>query len=202
MVGTEHTVRTGGRQLRRDAATNRDRVLAAAVAAVRREGVGVPLATIAAEAGVGVGTLYRHYPSREALLVAITHRSFRLVLDAAQSAADVGGKAIESIRHFLDRTIEHGADLVLPLSGGPVLFDDGTVALRTMVHDTLEQIIRRGWHDGSIRPDVTARDIIIFGALLTQPLPHVPDWKAIARRQATIYLYGVASTSDVGDHES
>ncbi len=44
-------------------AANRDRVLAAAAAAIRREGAGVPLATIAADAGVGVGTLYRRYPS-------------------------------------------------------------------------------------------------------------------------------------------
>jgi len=175
------------RELRRDAAANRDRVLAAAAAAVRREGAVVPLATIAADAGVGVGTLYRRYPSREALLAALTHRSFRLVLDAAHSAANSGDLAIDSLRDFLDRTIEHGADLVLPMHGGPVLLDPDTIALRTEVHDTVDQVLRRGHLDGTIRPDITAFDIIVFGALLAQPLPHVRDWKRMTRRQAAIF---------------
>ncbi len=186
---------TGRRELRRDAATNRDRVLAAAAVAVRREGVGVPLATIAADAGVGVGTLYRHYPSREALLTALTHRSYRLVLDAAHRAANREEPAIASLRRFLDQTIEHGAYLVLPLHGGPVLFDECTVAMRTEVRDTLEQILRRGRHDGTVRPDVTAADIIMFGALLAQPLPHARDWTLSARRLASIYLDGLAITT-------
>ena len=180
------------RELRRDAATNRDRVLAAAAVAVRREGVGVPLATIASDAGVGIGTLYRHYPSREDLLTSLTHRSYRLVLAVAHRAADDDGPAIESLRRFFDQTVEHGADLVLPLHGGPVLLDQGTIALRTEVRDTLEKLLRRGRDDGTIRPDVTAVDIIIFGAFLAQPLPHAPDWKPTARRQARIYLDGLA----------
>lgn len=180
------------RELRRDAAANRDRVLAAAAAAIRREGTGVPLATIATDAGVGVGTLYRRYPSREALLAALTHRSFRLVLAASQRAADRDEAAIECLRGFIDQTIEHGGDLVLPMHGGPVLPDLETIALRTEVHDTLERVLRRGRDDGTIRSDVTAFDIIVFGALLAQPLPHVPDWKQAARRQALIFFGGLS----------
>lgn len=185
----------GGRSrgVRRDAVANRERVLVAAAVLVRQDGAGVPLATIAAAAGVGVGTLYRHYPSREALLTALTHRSYDLVLDAAHRAADSAETAIESLRRFLDQTIAHRADLVLPLHGGPVLRDPRTVALRTAVRDALERILRRGRHDGTIRPDVTAGDLIIFGALLAQSLPHVPDWDDAARRQAGIYLDGLAS---------
>jgi AcrR family transcriptional regulator len=180
-----------GRELRRDAAANRDRVLAAAAAAVRREGAGVPLATIAADAGVGVGTLYRHYASRDALLAALTHRSFRLVLAAAQRAADGEGTAIGNLRGFIDDTIAHGGDLVLPMHGGPVLLDAETIALRAEVRETLDRVLRRGRRDGTIRADVTATDIILFGALLAQPLPHVRDWKQAARRQARIFVDGL-----------
>jgi AcrR family transcriptional regulator len=183
------------RELRRDAAANRDRVLAAAAAALRREGAGVPLATIAADAGVGVGTLYRRYPSRAALLAALTHRSFGLVLNAAHRAADSEDTAIDSLRGFIDQTIEHGPELVLPLHGGPVLLDPDTIALRTEVHETIEHILRSGRQDGSIRPDVGALDIIVFGALLAQQLPHVPDWKLMARRQAVIYFDGLAGSA-------
>jgi AcrR family transcriptional regulator len=189
---TSDTKSSEQRELRRDAAANRDRVLAAAAAAVRREGAGVPLATIAADAGLGVGTLYRRYPSREALLAALTLRSFRLVLDAAQNAANSTGTGIDALRGFIDQTIEHGPELVLPMHGGPVPLDEDTVALRSEVHDTLEKVLRRGRRDGSIRAGVTAFDIIVFGALLAQPLPHVPDWRSAARRQARIYFDGLA----------
>ena len=187
--GSEHD------RLRRDAAANRDRLLSAAAAAVRREGAGVPLATIAADAGVGIGTLYRRYASREALLAALTHRSFQRVLEAARLAADSDGTAVDALRSFIDQTIDHGADLVLPLHGGPVPLDPGTQALRTEVHATIEQILSRGRQDGSVRPDVFAFDIVLFGALLAQPLPQVPDWKLMARRQAGIYLDGLAGTA-------
>ena len=191
--GTAETKSPGRRELRRDAAANRDRVLAAAAAAIRREGAGVPIATIAADAGVGIGTLYRRYPSREALLAALTLRSFRLVLDAAQSAADCTDSGIDALRGFIEQTIEHGPELVLPMHGGPVPLDEDTIALRSEVHATIEKVLRRGRQDGTIRADVTALDIIVFGALLAQPLPHVPDWRSAARRQAKIYFDGLAS---------
>ncbi|MEU0797080.1 TetR/AcrR family transcriptional regulator [Amycolatopsis sp. NPDC005961] len=179
------------RELRRDAIDNRDRVLAAAAVAVRREGTAVPMATIAADAGVGVGTVYRHYPSRDALLGALTHRSFQLVLETARRAAALDGPPIERIRFFLERTIEHGSDLVLPMHGGPAPSDQATVALRDETHRTLGSILEQGRDDGTIRADVTRADIVSFGALLAQGLPHVPDWKATARRQADIYLTGL-----------
>src|SRR5436305_12423722 len=110
MIGAVSESR-GGPGRRRDAIDNRDRVLAAAAAAVRREGTAVPMAVIAADAGVGVGTVYRHFPSREALLGALTRRSFQLVLAAAADAADTGQPGIAAVRDFLYRTVEHGPDL-------------------------------------------------------------------------------------------
>jgi len=153
----------------------------------------VPIATIAADAGVGVGTLYRRYPSRDDLLAALTLRSFRLVLGAAQSAAECTDSGIDALRGFIERTIENGPELVLPMHGGPVPLDEDTVALRSEVHATIDKVLRRGRQDGTIRADVTAFDIIVFGALLAQPLPHVADWRSAARRQAKIYFDGLAS---------
>lgn len=183
------------RELRRDAADNRDRVLAAAAAAVRREGTGVPMATVAADAGVGVGTVYRHFPSREALLGALTYRSFQLVLDAANRAAQSDGSGIEAVRCFLDQTIEHGAELVLPLHGGPPAADRETDSLQAEVRRTMGSLLHRGQHDGSIRRDVRTRDLVLFGALLAQQLPHVPNWIENARRLVDIYIAGLAPTA-------
>jgi AcrR family transcriptional regulator len=184
-------------KLRRDAAANRDRVLAAAAFAIRREGVKVPLATIAADAGVGVGTLYRRYPSRDALLTALTHRSFGLVLEAARRAAYSDEAAIRSLGRFLDETIEHGDELVLPMHGGPIVLEDEIIALRSEVHDTIDLLLSRGRQDGTIRSDVTAVDVVVFGAFLAQRLPHVPNWEHVARRQARIYLDGLAGAASM-----
>ena len=183
------------RELRRDAADNRDRVLAAAAAAVRREGAAVPMATVASDAGVGVGTVYRHFPSRDALLAALTLRSFQFVLDAATDAAENEQPAIMAVRDFLDRTIEHGPDLVLPLHGGPPVIDPDTLAVQAQVHRTLGTLLSRGHQDGTIRRDMRTADIVVFGAMLAQQLPHVPDWEHTARRLVDIYLAGMAPTT-------
>jgi AcrR family transcriptional regulator len=180
---------------RRDAADNRDKVLTAAAAAVLREGTAAPMATIAADAGVGVGTLYRHFPSREALLNALTRRSFELVLDTATRAAETDGPGIEAVRGFLDQTVQHGPDLILPLHGGPTALDEQTLAIQAAVHDQLSALLRAGVQDGTIRADVTARDLVIFGALLAERLPHVTDWDTAARRVVDIYVAGLAPTA-------
>ena len=183
------------RELRRDAADNRDRVLAAAAAAVRREGTAVPMATVAADAGVGVGTVYRHFPSREALLGALTRRSFQLVLEAATRAAATDRSGIEAVRCFLDQTVDHGADLVLPLHGGPLAADAETDALQVEVRRMIGSLLHRGQRDGTIRRDVRTRDLVLFGALLAQQLPHVPNWDESARRLVSIYVAGMAPTA-------
>jgi putative acetyltransferase len=180
--------------MRSDAAANRERVLDAAAAAVLREGEKVPIATVAADAGVGVGTLYRHFPTRRVLLAAVGHRSFRLVLDHARAAAARDEPAIDLIADFLERVLADRDGLILPLHGGPVSLDDETVALRVEIRAEIDAILRRGRADGTIRPDVTPIDVIITGALLAQPLPHVEDWDTVARRQMQIYLAGLAAS--------
>lgn len=185
-------MRAPTREPRRDAAVNRERLLAAAALAVKGEGEKVPMATVAADAGVGVGTLYRHYPTRAALLAALSHRSFVLVRDCARRVAERDEPGIDSIRAFLYQTIAHREDLILPLHGGPVFLDQETVALRAEIRAHLNEVLRRGRRDGTIRSDVSAEDIIITGALISRPLPHVADWDQTARRQARIYVAGLA----------
>jgi AcrR family transcriptional regulator len=181
--------------LRSDAVANRERLLAAAAVAIRREGPKAPIAAIAKGAGVGVGTLYRHFPTRAALFAALAERSYRLVLEHAREAADSDGPAILALGGFLERTIKRRDDLILPLHGGPVTLDAEAVALRKAISDALGEVLRRGRDDGTIRRDVNAVDIIMTGAQLAQPLAHVPEWDQVARRQAALFLAGLAATT-------
>jgi AcrR family transcriptional regulator len=188
-VSTEPATRR--RAPRSDAQANRERLLAAAAAEIRARGNHVPMAEIADRAGVGIGTLYRHFPTREHLLSALTARAFTLALQHARSAAERPGPAADAVGAFFAATIEHRDQLVLPLHGGPSDLDDEARQLRAEIRTVLGAILRRGRLDGSIRADVTPGDIIITGAQLAQPLATVANWDHQARRQARIYLAGL-----------
>src|SRR5690242_19715182 len=79
---------TKGRAARSDGLRNRELLVAAAVVAIHRDGPDVPMATIAAEAGVGVGTLYRHFATRQDLVEELTSRSMELMLTRIEAAMD------------------------------------------------------------------------------------------------------------------
>src|SRR5207237_1095163 len=93
------------RERRSDAASNNETLLRAATAAVHREGAHMPMATIAADAGVGIGTLYRHFRTREDLLNALTRRSFEQVLSNVQAAESNGTTGSDALRRFIEAAI-------------------------------------------------------------------------------------------------
>jgi AcrR family transcriptional regulator len=180
------------RPLRSDAVANRERVLEAAVVAIKRDGPSVPIASIAREANVGVGTLYRSYATREDLFEALEIRSLEKVHHLTnQIVASEALTGIEAIRDFLHRTVDHGAQLFLPYHGAPWIQSDELARLARGVRADISALLHRGVVDGTVRDDVSARDVIIFGALMAQPLPSVQDWDAAARRQIAFYIRGI-----------
>ena len=166
--------------------------MAAALKVIRRDGVGVPMATIADEAAVGVGTLYRHFAGRTELLDELTVRSFELVLGCATDSDRPELIGRECLRLFYLGTIDHRDQLVLPLHGGPSALSSRARDAQKRVHSAVRRIIARGISDGSVRPDTTVWDVIGFGALLAQPL-QAPNWKSTGRRMAEIYLAGLSA---------
>ena len=183
----------GEREQRSDAAHNRDVLVRAATAAVHREGVRVRMSTIAADAGVGVGTLYRHFATREELFDHLTQRSFAMVLDNATAAENGVSTGSDALRQFIEAAIRLREHLVLPLHGGPPITDPATIAVRDQVHRTIERLIDRGHRDGTIKAAVTPQDIVTLGALLAQPRSYGPGWNATCRRILSTYLSGLAS---------
>ena len=179
------------RAQRSDAARNHEALVRAATAAVHREGTRVSMATIAADAGVGIGTLYRHFPARQDLLNFLVHRSFEQVLSNVQAAQSDGTTASDTLRRFIEAAITQRNELVLPLHGGPPVTVPETLAVRGQIHRALQRIIERGRADGSIRHDVSPRDVVAFGAMLAQPRQSDPEWDATCRRLLATYVNGL-----------
>jgi AcrR family transcriptional regulator len=149
------------------------------------------MATIAADAGVGIGTLYRHFPTRDDLLSHLTHRSFEQVLANARAAERHGATATECLRLFIDAAISQRNELVLPLHGGPSPTSPATKTVRDEIHQIVGRIIDRGVADATLHSGITPLDIIAFGAMLAQPRRTDPDWDATCRRLLTTYLRGL-----------
>ncbi|MGX6608293.1 TetR/AcrR family transcriptional regulator [Micromonosporaceae bacterium Da 78-11] len=178
---------------RSDAVTNREGLVRAATAAVHREGPRVPMATIAADAGVGIATLYRHFPTRDQLLADLTHRSFERVLSNAQTADRAASSGIDALRRFIQAAVDQRNELVLPLHGGPPVSSAHTLAVRDRVHRAISHMIECGHQDGTINREVTARDIITLGAMLAQPRQPDLGWEATCGRLLDTYLDGLSA---------
>jgi AcrR family transcriptional regulator len=155
--------------LRADAARNREKVLRAARDAFAESGYGVPLDEIAARAGVGPGTVYRHFPTKEALFEAVVAARLRdLVTDARARAdsSDPGG----AFFGFLARVAaESAAKRDLP--------DAISVAgsLRDELNAALELLLQRAQRAGAVRADVRTPDLIVLLKGLFASLADVSD---------------------------
>ena len=194
--------RQSAREPRSDAAQNRDALVQAATAAVHREGIRVRMTTIAEDAGVGVGTLYRHFATREELLNHLTRRSFDMVLANAKAAENSASTGSDALRQFIEAAIALRDQLVLPLHGGPPVTDQATLAVRDQVHRTIARLIDRGRRDGTINTDVSPRDIVALGAMLAQPRSHGPGWNATCKRILSTYLDGLRTTGAASQGDS
>ena len=153
---------TAARPLRADAVRNRAKVLAAASEAFAAEGLAVPLDEIARRAGVGAGTVYRHFPTKEALFEAvITDRLLTLAADAEArlaSAEDAG----EAFFGFFYGTIYTGlakADLAEALASAGVGLCEDLQRAAGRLHAGLDGLLKRAQEAGAVRADVSVDDL-------------------------------------------
>jgi AcrR family transcriptional regulator len=182
---------SAARQPRKDASANRERVLDAAMELVHRDGERVPMATIAGHAGVGIGTVYRHFATREDLFSALVYRSFGMALANARAAAGEPGSALDGVRVFLTATLRDRDRFVLPLHGGPVIFNTAIREVQAEIRGVLQTLLDRGRATGQLRGDLTPVDLIVAASLLSRPLPNTDDWDALAQRQIELFLTGL-----------
>jgi AcrR family transcriptional regulator len=149
--------------LRRDAQRNRDRILAATRAAFQERGLDVGVDEIARRAEVGMGTLYRHFPTKDALIDAIVDARFA-ELTAAAARALAAPDAWTGFEAFLVAAVElQAADRGFKDALAARGRDEPRVkAARRKLHAVLDKLVERGREEGALRADLTAEDITVL----------------------------------------
>ena len=172
--GHDHPSAGAARPLRADAQRNRTRILEAAEVVFASEGIEAQVDTIADKAGVGVGTLYRHFPTKEKLCEAILlDRLSQLTLDA-QALAESGDPAA-AFFGFLEHIVEEGAakrDLLVAVMGASVEFEVAAADVKEGLHDALGALLERAQSVGAVRPDVTALMVMSLVGATCQATAH------------------------------
>jgi AcrR family transcriptional regulator len=159
-----------GTPLRADARRNRDQIIAAAKQVFLEQGPDVPMEDIARRAGVGVGTLYRRFPDRESLIVAVSRENFEgLVLEARAAAAEEP-TAWAAIVRLLQRSRELRLSVQLavlsPLARAIIQDDEQTHKCRQEIMSLLAELVTAAQADGAMRQDVGAGDVAVLCSLL------------------------------------
>lgn len=147
--------------LRADARRNRARVLAAAQEAFAAEGLAVPLDEIARRAGVGAGTVYRHFPTKEALFEAIVLDRMRHMIDVVRGLADAPDPGSVFYQVLTDIVEQNSMkrDLVDALAGTGLDLTGPLSEARADIRDALGVLLRRAQDAGAVRQDVGTGDL-------------------------------------------
>jgi AcrR family transcriptional regulator len=160
--------------LRADAARNRRRLLEAAARVFAERGLDAGVDEIAREAGVGIGTLYRRFPTKDDLIAAVLDDRFETIVAAIEeaAAADDPWAALEAVMAaFAEAAVVHRALLHnLAYSGchAPLV-----QAAKERVLEQLDAVLARARADGAVRDDVTARDLLALSGMLSR----LPPWQ-------------------------
>jgi AcrR family transcriptional regulator len=174
--------------LRADARRNRDQILAAAKTIFAVSGPEVPMEEIARAAGVGVGTLYRRFPDRDALVRAVAMDNFERVLIEAKVIAAEETSAWSALSRLLRQSVELQLSIQLAMASHRALVilkgDPEVRRLRDEILVVVDELVRGAQAEGRLRQDIGAGDIaILFATLLRQVRAKVPEVAEMAARR-------------------
>ncbi len=179
------------RKPRSDAQRNRERILQVAKEAFTRSGANTSLDDVAKDAGVGAGTLYRHFPTRDVLLEAVYRTEVEKLAAAQQRFAETM-PPVEALRAWMLLFVDYIAtkQIIAPalntLVGGPSKLYEGT---RAHIQGAIEALVKRAIKSGDIRKDLEPFDLL--RALIgVANVATSPDWQQSARRLVDILISG------------
>src|ERR1700756_3181995 len=177
------------RKPRSDAQRNRERILEVAKEAFTRSGANTSLDDIAKEAGVGPGTLYRHFPTREELLEAV-YRSEVEKLAAAERKFAETMPPLEALRAWMLLFVDYIATkkIIAPALNTHIGGHSEVIeASYAPIHEAIRALVKRAIKSGDIRRDVDAVDLLkaLIGVAF---MSATPDWQQSARRLVDILI--------------
>jgi AcrR family transcriptional regulator len=183
------------RKPRADAQRNRERILEVAKGVFTRDGAAASLDEIARQAGIGPGTLYRHFPARDTLIEAV-YRNEVEKLAAAEQRFAATMPPLEALRAWMLLFIDHvaGKMLIIPamntVAGGSMRLIEGS---RSLIHTAFATSVKRAIASGDLRSDTNPDDFerAMVGIFHTMAFP---GWEASARRLADILIAGSRAT--------
>lgn len=179
------------RKPRTDALRNRERILDVAKGAFTRHGAEASLDEIARQAGVGPGTLYRHFPTRDALIEAVYRSEVEKLAEAARGFA-ASMPPIEALRAWLLLFVDYIAakHIIAPalnsVAGGPSRIYEGS---RSLIHGAMEELVKRAKKSGHLRREVDASDLL-RAVIGVSYVGLGGDWQQSAKRLVEILIAG------------
>jgi AcrR family transcriptional regulator len=180
-----------GRKPRADAQRNRERILEVAKQAFTRSGADTSLDDIAKQAGVGPGTLYRHFPTREELLKAVYRNELENLATAEEKFAETM-PPVEALRAWLLLFVDAvAAKQIIAAALNTLVGDHKKVfeASYAQMHQAIHRLVKRAVKSGDIRKDLDPMDLL--RALVgVANVASSPDWQQSARRLVDILIAG------------
>ncbi|MGF6881496.1 AcrR family transcriptional regulator [Nocardia sp. GAS34] len=181
-------------ELRADARSNRDQIVAAAQIEFRDRGVEVSMKQIADRAGVGVGTLYRRFPDRAALITAAAHGYLSGLAELAATARRDEARAWPALCRFLRECAELRlgamAAALEPALHADIRSHPGLVDVRARVAEHVVAMTTQAQAEGDLRRDIDAREIAKLATLQIYAFPD-ESYPATVARTVDIVLDGL-----------
>jgi AcrR family transcriptional regulator len=187
---------TEQRTLRADARRNRERIMSSGRELFARDGPEAQMDEIAARAGVGIGTVYRHFPTKEALLTAMVRDRFQEFAEIAMVAEQTvdAREMLETVMRRSAEAVEGDVGFQLAMMGSNELEWEGIEEQKAVLAAVVTRIIRRAVEAGAVRADFTFEDFGMVMCGITSTMYYKPggaDW----RRHLAITLHGVRPNS-------
>lgn len=186
------------KSLRADARRNRKRIIVAAGELFARRGREAQMDEIAARSGLGMGTLYRHFPTKQALLTAMVGERFRGMADLARAAEQIPdpGEAFETILRSYLEAADGDAAFQLALMGSGDLEWEGIEQEKVEFAEIVTRIIDRAVAAGAVRGDLTIADFPLLTVGVMSTMYFRPGGNADWRRHLQLALDGVRTPNE------
>ena len=180
--------------MRADAQKNRQRLIEVTVELVMEVGGEPAREAVAERAGVGIGTLYRHFPDQQSLLHAVVRHVLDKTISAGEELVESVPDGVDLLRQYMHMALDSGIAVVN--IAHPLLENRDWPDLLARATTLMRSIVRRAVQEGSARSDLSERDIVFALIRFARPLPvGLPpsEERALAHRHLDFYIDGLCA---------